>query len=627
VRIDYTKTNFRLFAGDSLEITEYVDSIKIGIPDPEPGQILTWQGQIEISYNLPAIRSGVAEAEFDEWQRPLRWRPDRLMALILIAENGENTLIPLRIQRYAYSRQKRMGVANVHQIIDALAIDRPAEMAEYQLDRVDGGAELTDVIGSLIDLAYKVVSLPTPAIDLSKIWGKFEDTIATRNPLNDAADLGAACWTFMRLDPLERIQFMSLDTLMQPILFRRSDREMELDPEMNGFADWRSKAIVTGHYQHAAIPDCENTDQKENLDEQDRPMILQTISEAAYATVYPGTGSTSTALTPSEKKTVLTQYGDSELSGLLSQIWGRVTGGLLTATVEAEAVNTPNPEVVVPEIPQIKKTDNTGSVGTITITSRPFGSIFPDVPAGPADLKTFYVASVELQTERKKAVFAPRGIASPASIGLLLDLVLVSREIIPEHSASTLTATEGSPIDPNDPNKGLRCLEPRPQLEPRSTMPDFKMETVPVRGECNIEPQGWEPLVKVPLIKDFGFIPSQAHANALACQVAAQHVRKGSPHTTTMPIPAEWIAAGCPPIFRFHCGAVEYEAIGLALEFSRDRRSLSFDALRLGAAPLVPVPADPPLYIPGSPQIVSPVGSIVGFGGDAGRSIQLVIAQ
>lgn len=626
MRIDYTKTSFKLFAGDGFEITDYADSIKIGAADPDPGQILTWQGQIEISYNLKAVRSGLAEAEFDEYQRPLRWRPDRPMRLELIAEDGTIATIPLRIQRYAYSAQKRKGIANVHQILDAIAIDRPAEAAEFILDRVTGGAEITKVIKALIDLAYRVVSLPTPAIGLSGIWGKFEDTISTRNPLNDAADLGAGCWQFMRVASDESIEFMSLDPIAAPVLFRRHAGEMELDPEMRGFADWRSQAIVTGHYQKAGLPDCDSLDkeQKNGLDNQQRPMIMETTSEAAYATVYPGTGSKSTTLTPAEKKTIITQYGDSDFTGTLAAIWNRVTDGFSTS-LNGDPLNTPNPQVVIDEIPVLKRTKETGAIGTITVSSRPFGSIFPDRPPG-ADLKVFFVASVELQTERKKVTFAPRGVAAPATEGLILDLVVVNREIVAPNSSNKATFTEYGPVDPNDPNKGLRCLEPRPQLEPRVTQPDFKMETVPVRGVCAIAPQGWEPLVKVPLIKNFGFIPSQAHANALACQVASQHVRKGSPHTTTMPIPEEWIAGDCPPLFRFHHGSAEYEAIGLALELSDKRRSLSFDALRLGSCPAVPIPAPPLPYIPGGFQIVGG-RAIVGFGGQTGQTVQLTIGR
>lgn len=626
MRIDYTKTSFKLFAGDGFEITDYADSIKIGAADPDPGQILTWQGQIEISYNLKAVRSGLAEAEFSEYQRPLRWRPDRPMRLELIAEDGTIATIPLRIQRYAYSAQKRKGIANVHQILDAIAIDRPAEQAEFTIDRTAGGAELTTVIRALVDLAYKSISLPTPAIDLTGIFGRFDDVISTRNPLNDAGDLGAGCWRFMRVRSDESIQFMSLDTLNQSVLFRRHEGQMELDPEMRGFADWRSRAIVTGHFQRATIPDCDSLDkeQKNGLDAQQRPMIMETTSEAAYATVYPGTGSKSTTLTASEKKTIITQYGDSDFTGTLAAIWNRVTDGFSTS-LNGDPLNTPNPQVVIDEIPVLKRTKETGAIGTITVSSRPFGSIFPDRPPG-RDLMNFYVASVELQTERKKCTFRPRGVAAPATEGLILDLVVENRELVAPNSSNKATFTEYGPVDPNDPNKGLRCLEPRPQLEPRVTQPDFKMETVPVRGECAIAPNGWDPLVRLPLIKDFGFIPSQVHANELACYVAAQHVRKGSPHTCTMPIPEEWIAGDCPPIFRFHHGAAEYEAIGLALEISDKGRSLSFDALRLGAAPAVPVPANPLPYIPGGFQIVGG-RPIVGFGGQAGIAVQLTIGR
>ena len=626
MRIDYTKTRFKLFAGDGFEITDFANNIKIGLPDPDPGQILTWQGTIEVDRNLKAIRMGLTDAAFDPRSFPLRWRPDRPMTLQLFSE-GRSAIIPLRISKYAYSASKQKGTANVVQILDALSKDRPAESPEFKIDRANGGSEIALVIQALLKLAYKDSALTLPAIDTTKIWGKIEDDIATRNPINSAADLGASCWTCLNVRSDESLEYLSLDPLKSPVLFRRSLGSIELEPEMTIEADWKSKVILTGHYQKAAVPECGeksgfivNFVDKKGLDDKNRPVIISTDSKGAYAKVFPGSGNASTALVTSERKTIITQYGDADDHYTLGHIWQRASDGF-AVSLDGDPFRCPNPDVVIAEIPAIKKQGcASGVVATLTVTSKPFAAIFPDRPFS-ADYADIWVESVELQCDSKKVIWQCRGKASPATLGLILDLVIASKEEVLANSGSRPGATEGGLVDKNDPNKGTKCLEPAACPEERQPMPDYKMTTEAVRGECAIVPSNWQPLIKLPLVQDMGFVPSQKHADILACQVAAKHVRKGDAHTCEMPVPIEWLAAGCPPIFRFHYHDREYEAVGVAIEITDKYQKITCDALGMGIAPMVPMPPAQEPYIPGF-QIIG-ANSIVGFSGDTFAGIQL----
>ena len=626
MRIDYTKTTFRLFAGDGFEITDFASSIKIGCPDPDPGQILTWQGSVEIDRNLKAIRSGLSDDEFDPRYFPLRWRPDRPFRLQLFSE-GRSATIPLRISKYAYSRSKSKGTANLVQILDALAKDRPAESPEFKIDRANGGSDISLVIKALLKLAYKDSALPVPAIDVSKIWGKIEDEIATRNPINSAADLGASCWTCLNVRSDESLEYLSLDPLKSPVLFRSPLGSMELDPEMGIEADWKSKVILTGHYQKASVPECGEKSGsgatfivKDGLDDKNRASVITTKSMGAQSKVFPGSGNASTALVVSEQKTIITQYGDSSANYTLAFLWNKVTDGFSVA-LDGDPFKCPNPDVVVSEIPIIKrKSCSTESVATLTITSKPFAAIFPDRPFS-RDYADIWVETVELQCETKKVIWQPRGKASPATLGLILDLVVTNKEDILPNSPTRAGYTEGGPIDKNDPSKGTQCLESKPCEEERQPMPDYKMDTVPVRGVCAITPQNWVPLVKLPLVQDMGFVPSQKHADMLACQVGAKHVRKGDAHTCEMPVPWEWLAAGAPPVFRFHHHDREYEAVGVAIEITDKYQKITCDALGMGSAPIVPQPPAQEPYIPEF-QIIG-ASTIMGFSGDLFSGIQL----
>lgn len=589
--IDFSKTTFQLIAGDGDDVTDFVDSIKIGVPDPDPGQILTWQGSISLSQNLAARLK--PSNYFEAKANPLRWRPDRPF-LLKIFSGGKEGLIPLRVQKYSFNRATKKAEVNVVQIIDSIAKDRPAESPEIKIDR-KRGTELKDLIKALIGMGYKAIDLPTPPIDTGLIWGKIEDDTATRNPINTAADLASSCWVYMRVLANESISFRSLDPLAYPVVFRRPFGSIDIEPDMGVDVDWKSKAIVTGHYQKADESECGNRStsgatfvDKKGLDNKGRA-VIQTTSGEEYLSLLTVNGDPQPpVLTKGWTKTILTQYEDAVNPYRLIDLWTQVSDGLSTA-LNGDPVVTPNPSIVADEIPELKRVSScaTGVLGTITVQCAPFEVIFSDVPAG-ADRGKLFVKEVEIQTELKKVTFKPRGVASPASVGSVLDLVITRREVVEPNSASKRGMVEDGARDPNDPSKGTRCLEKEACPEDKQEAPEFKMTTVPVRGECSIAPQNWEPLVKLPLVEDFGFIPSQEHGDKLACQVAAKHVRKQEAFICEMPIAPEWLESGCPPNFRFHYDDAEYEAIAPAIEITDKGGKFNFDALRIGEAPIVP---------------------------------------
>jgi hypothetical protein len=643
MRLDYGAKPIRVYVGN-FEITDYLDALDIGAPDLDIGQRLTWAGSFAVSCNSKALRAGLTEADFSPYIHPDRWRPDVLMAIEFTA-GSITTRIPVRIQNYAYlpasGESPGIGQGSFHSILDALAKDRPGEDAGFDVG--GGGTPLVQAVNTLLALGYGVSSL-APSIGAINLWGALDDKVSTRNPINDVADLCATCWQWLAVGANETISTISGDPLTHPILFTRPRGAFEVELETDGRSDWYSKAIVTGSYQQA-VPPKEECDDREvdSLDSKGRPGAITTTSRATFAEVFPGRNFTGVNINGvvvqdydteilKEEKIILYQYGDDPtvtIRGTTSNMFGAIG-------VAVFGTNVPNLATIGNNLPTIQiDPDNESAVLTVTISIQLAGAIYPQLGVNTARK----VASIQIESERAKIIFKPRGTIREA-YGADYTMVVSPRETVDEDSASKPRVVAGRPkgSPPGTPNK---CLEKAKQPEPRQTAPQWAMETVPVRGECTIAPKNWTPLIQLPKIEDFGFIPSQAHADYLACQVAAKTTRESDPWNVQIPVPDEWINAGCPPYFRCHLHDATYEASAVRLTINQDRRAMEFQANRIGAAPIVPVALPANTFVPryglgsvppggGDPPIVQElalsidIGSIAGISGDSLGPWQLV---
>jgi hypothetical protein len=620
MRLDYSYKQIRLFVGDSeFEITDYLDGFELAVPDMDLGQRITWQGGFQLSYNTKALRGGLTEADFSPYVHPDRWRPDRRLAIEFRAETGETHRIPLRIRSYSYTPATNtspgIGQGEFYQLLDAVDKDRPAIDAGFSVGGATGvpgevspGNNLALVVQRLLDLAFSGSSVQPASATVSGIWGGISDVIATRNPIADAADLAATCWQWIIARDDEGATLISGDPMTHPILFTRARGQFEIEAEERK-GDWASKAIVTGSYQVARPPDedCGGDGappDPNDLDDQKRPKIIRTTSTATFAEVFPN-GGTSSALTTLERKTILYQYADSLPQDNLVSLWTQVN----------VSMSVPNPLAIPTYIPSIDQSEGNEVVGTMTIREKPAGSIFESL--GTNDNLRIY--EIEIESERRKVRLRPWGLINEAA-GTNFTLYPSPDEQIDIASASR---PEPQPYleTPGD-NNSKRCLEKKIEKEPRQTAPDWQMETVPVRGECEILPENWAPVLGFPRIEDFGFIPSQAHANALACHCAAKWARETDPWRVTLPIAPEWIIAGCPPYFRCHLHDAHYEAVACTIVQNDGRTQMQFQANRIGSAPVAPAPVAPAPFIPVydngelTLQLTANVGSIVGISGE-----------
>jgi hypothetical protein len=373
----------------------------------------------------------------------------------------------------------------------------------------------------------------------------------------------------------------------------------------------------------------------DSLDAKGRPGAITTVTMATFAEVFPGrnfagnnisgvvVGSYDTEVLK-ERKIILYQYGDTQVV-----TWGTTAGNMsavLTAVVFGLGIA--NLNTVTNNLPIIlADPDIESPVLTVTISIQFAGVIYPQLGVNTA----LRCASIQIESERTKLIYKPRGTVREA-YGADYTMVASPRETIAEDSASKPRIVPGRAK--GQPQTANKCLEKAKQPEPRQVAPQWSMETVPVRGEAEIVPQNWTPLIQLPKIEDFGFVPSQAHADALAVQVAARCARESDPWRVVMPIAPEWISGGCPPYFRCHLHDAHYEAIAARIVQTQEgRTTLEFQANRIGPAPIVPnqPPALP--FIPryqlgaappggGPAPIVQPLqltvsaGAIVGIAGD-----------
>jgi hypothetical protein len=645
MRLDYSYQSIRIFVGVlQFEITDYLDDFDMGVPDADIGQRLTWAGSFNLTYNSKALRAGLSEDDFSPYVHPERWRSD-VPIFIEFTAGSVTTRIPLRIQNYSYlsARGDRGGVGSgtFHSILDALAKDRPGEDAGFDVG--GGGTPLVQAVTTLLGLGFGVSSL-TPSIGAINLTGALDDKVSSRNPINDCADLCAPCWQWLSTGVNETISTISGDPLSHPILFARPLGAFEIEPELDGRGDWFSKAIVTGSYQQA-VPPKEECDDREidSLDSKGRPGSIKTTTMATFAEVFPGRNFSGVNINGvvvqsydtevlKEEKIILYQYGDTPevtVGTTTSNMFGAMTNAVFGTGI-------PNLVTVGNNLPTIPiDPDNESAVVTVTISIQLAGAIYPQLGVNTARK----VASIQIEWERAKIIYKPRGTIREA-YGADYTMVVSPRETVDEDSAAKPRVVAGRPkgSPPGTPNK---CLEKAKQPEPRQTAPQWTMETVPVRAEATIAPQNWAPLIQLPKIEDFGFIPSQAHAQYLADQVAARCAREFDAWNVSIPPPSEWIVAGCPPYFRCHLHDATYEATAVRVIINQNRRAMEFQANRIGTAPIVPEALPTNTFVPryalgpvppggGDPQIVQElalsidIGSITGISGDSLGPWQLV---
>jgi hypothetical protein len=205
------------------------------------------------------------------------------------------------------------------------------------------------------------------------------------------------------------------------------------------------------------------------------------------------------------------------------------------------------------------------------------------------------VARVEIQSERRKGSWVPAGVIDPVGQANNTNLIVERYEIVKTKPVIAGSEDHSGVANPATGKPG--CLTPAPVKEDRQPLPEYPLETVPVSGMAIVRPIGWEPIYKRNLVVDVGFCPSVGQANYLAQQIADREWRRRDSIKITMPLPIEWLAAGCPPLPRVFLGDGNFEADGLILAISNQSERCEFGFVaaridRLGVpitSPITPV--------------------------------------
>jgi hypothetical protein len=542
--LDYSIPPFRFLIG-SFDATDFLDAIELSLPHFEIAQPLIWTGRFRINYNRKAEKL-YPETHFNPLYMPSLWRTGQQQVRLRIRTYD---LPVLRIERYAYNEQTRTGEGTLTQILGLAMTDRPAIEPDIEVSQRSMGAAIDALVVAAFEGGYNLVrvpgtavyggspngtvcSLPTPGRNIAGIGNIVYGGLATRNPIVDAQRLAGVAWQWLNVDNTEIIRTVDGNPNAAPHLFTRTLGEVDWQPDADNINFAASKVIVTGSAQIPAPPDCpKDVPTNPYLDNKGRPKIQKTQEIQPISVIFPSeTGNLNPIV--SEEKTIAYQYpDDSSLA---------IPPGLMPVDLLFEVQKNTTPKFSAP-------------YQTVTIYQQPAGRIFSELGSNT----TLYTAKIEIQNDLFKSSYVPAGVLDP-SLGSNFTLKLEKRE--------TLTTT---PVDPAlahgggiDPQTGKPyCLEPKPQPEQRKSVAQNPLKTVPTRGEAEVAPLGWIPVFNAPYVLDVGFLP-QMLANPLAQQIAAREQRRRDAVQITMPIPTEWLAAGCPPLAlcTIHDGTFQIDA-------------------------------------------------------------------
>jgi hypothetical protein len=560
VDLDYRVPNFTISIG-KFNLTPFLDEFEIALPMHEINDPLVWRGRFKISRNRAAILGGLTDNDFDPLFLPGRWRPGQQQVRAVI--NGRSLPV-LRVEKYAYNPQSGTGEGTLTQIIELVATDRPA-------DRQLGGAIASSVgsvpytsVGSVADrLIHEAFRQSTinPAVATGGLRGTIYGRIYSRNPIADAQKLFGTQWQWLWVETNEEIRSVSGDSRSSPSLFTRSLSQIEWEPDIDHVVLAADNVIVTGSRQQPAKVKCaENAPPLDpNLDRKGRPKLQKAIEYQPFNKVFTKNNGSSTAPTISEIKWIFYQYPDD-------LVWdGQIQHFLPTEGLFDLQSDYPIEGAPIDAPYQI-----------VTVLERPTGRVFPSTGTA-GDL---IVASLEYQSERRKAKWVPAGVLNP-KLGTLADLRLESREILTTKPVIAGAVGHGGTADPRTGK--AQCLEPAPVKEERQPLPDHPLESVPIEGSARVRPLGWSPVTKSDLVMEVGFLPDTIAANDLAQKIATRESWRRDTVKITMPIPDEWLVEGCPPLGRcyLHDGHWQMDGLIISIRPRDGEAKFAFSAARI----------------------------------------------
>lgn len=566
--LDYTVPQFQFLIG-GFDASEYLDSISLSVPIYEPGQPLLWSGRFAVSNNLKARANGLANTDFSEYGVPSRWRP--YQAAVRLNIKGYQSPV-FRIENYRYNPQTNVGEGILTQIPTAVAGDRPGVSIPTTVSGNIGTA-----IERLITAAFDGATVQ-PGRALAGDGGVLDVPLVTRNPWSDAVRLASLNWNWLAVNGSESIVTVSGSN--NNLVFSRAFEQVELVPDLDAIYQSAQKIIVTGARQ---VTDTSVADPVVNNQTPTAPRPKNKTAEeyrpagAVFASLAP-----STAPVLFERKTIIYQYWDDDDWSSYLPLGTFLTSFLYD--IQSQTQTGINPYGVPP-------VDLNVPMQTITIKQQPRGFLFPSL----APDATLITGEVLIESNLRKLTIKPVGVLFAAQAPDAT-LTIEKRESL----TSTLIPPGAQIVSPaTNPNGTAQQYEPRPKLEPQQPIATRPLKTEVLKGEAQLSPLGWVPVLAKPLVVDFGFLPDNARATMLANKIAVREQQRRDQVLVDMPIPSEWLANGWPLLSRAAIGGNTYLMDGIVLSIADGEAKFGFTGglvglgttINVGGVPtVVPVP-------------------------------------
>lgn len=594
MKLDYSPPPFTFTIG-TFNATEYIDSWEIRSPALEMNALGDWSGDFEVFFNRKAQTIGLVENDFNEQYSPDRWRPGQVKVLITVMGKP---LPVMRIDRYAYDIQTKVGKGTLVQYLGAIAGPRPSTIPDI---RVGAKIPLGKVVEVLIDGAMSLSRIQVQR-GITGITGVLDARISTRDPIVDAQKFCGVNWQWLTTNIAEKIITVSGDPKAFPVMAYRSLSQVEWQPDPEAIYFSANKVIVTGSCQ---VPDTSKIcdPPNPNIDEKGRTKRVLTSEMQPFKTLFPGPYSTDPTL--AENKTIMYAYRNEPEVGTLNFGMSNYINFLLFNDGDFDPYELMSDLDSASSL-SLKDIDEKTPIHTVTVKEWPAGRIFPRLGTN----QEMHVAEIEVVSPFIRAVWVPEGLLRPET-GSNFIIVRKSREV--------LTADRNHGCGGVNPRTGATFVfETYPKVELPQPAPTIPLKTIPIRAECLMDPIGWVPLIKNPHIVEVGFIPSLAHANNLATQIAHQQSRRRNLVHISEPLrnATEWLAAGCPIVgrVRVHDGEFGFESVIVGMSGNEAKFSFACGRISLLTPPIAPPPQPVP-YIPNpglqlliTPTIASQVG-------------------
>jgi hypothetical protein len=579
--LNYTIPPFQFLIG-GFDASEYLDSISLALPMHEIGQALLWTGRFRVSNNLKARSNGLTDADFSEVGTPGRWRPYQQQVRLNI--HGYQSPV-FRIENYRYNIQTNMGEGILTQIPKAIAGDRPGMSIETKVSGSIGVA-----IDKLLTAAFKDATVQ-PGFGSSGDAGVLDVPLVTRDPWADAVRLSGLNWQWLTVNGAESI--VNIDGSGGGVIFSRIPEQVELVPDLAAIYQSAFEVIVTGARQVADLSSTTATTAN-TANTAPRPKFKTTTEYRPVGTVFPSLGTSQTPVV-FEEKTIIYQYWDdaswsqyapnsSSLAAILYDIDSQTQNGINRYGIPPTDLNTP--------------------LQTITIKRQPVGYLFP----GEGTATNLTEGEVLIESSLRKLTLKPAGVILP-SLGTNLDLAVEKRETL---TSAAIPPGAQLTIPKTNANGQTQVYEPRPTLEPAQPIATRPLKTEVLKGVSQLSPIGWTPILKTPLVVDFGFLPDQARAEYLAQKIAVREQLRRDQVLVDMPIPIEWLAGGCQPLSRCQIGGTTYLMDGCAISISDREAKFGFTGAlvsgSIGTGVLYQVDIDLPATIVLEAEVVSADG-------------------